>query len=122
MKRIKRNISLITAIILCVLTVSSATCTILCSVDDDVSNAQFFAMSFSDRLRAIPEPSIATPETKAVISWLRKNEPVLDKEELYKLGKSADGFFSPEIEQNGRALSGEDLYNSGKHISYYLRI
>jgi len=122
MTRMKKTVSIFTAIILCVLTVCTAMCTLVCAPGGDVRTTRFFAVPFSYSLKSNPAPSLASSENKTVISWLRRKEPVFEDEDLDKLVKTCEALCFNLKSSPDKKNSISNLYNPQKNTSYYLRI
>lgn len=122
MTRLKRMMFISTAIVLCILTVSAGMCTVVYTPGDNVRSARIFAVPVSKSIDTPEAPSLSKPQSKAVISWVRKDEFLFEKNDLYKLSPSLDSHFSlSNVFCNTNYLTG-DLYIPSKSTSYYMRI
>ncbi len=121
MKRIIKQISIITAIILCILTVFSAMGTYVQN-GSDVKTARFFAMSFSHFIHASSSPSIWSGKRYYIVSWMKKNDTSFDEDKVYKPSKIfCDLHCNLKTIQKDICFK-ENLYNKKNNTSYYMRI
>ena len=111
-----------TAIILCILTVMTASCTFVYTHSDDTRSTRFFAVPVSCSIQAFPAPSLTKPKRETIISWIKKEDFVFEKDEVYKLssGLNTNLFNSKSVLKN--SVSEADLYIPVKSTSYYMRI
>ena len=122
MTRIKGKISIITAIILCILTLVTSMGSLALTKDDLNCNAQFFAMHLSNNIKSVPAPTLSGSASGVAITWLRPKEPVTGEEDVYKLAFAPVKVASAVNEQIMLPGSKARLYNCKNYTSYYMRI
>lgn len=122
MTRLKRMMFISTAIVLCILTLSAGMCTVVYTPGDNVRSARIFAVPVSRSIDTPEAPSLSKPQSKVVISWIRKDEFLCEKNDLYKLSPSFSSQlnFRKSFSETNYLVS--DLYITAKSTSYYMRI
>ena len=122
MTRLKRMMFISTAIVLCILTLSAGMCTVVYTPADNVRTARIFAVPVSRSIDTPQAPSLSSSQNKAVISWIRKDEFLCERNDLYKLSVSVDSLlnFGKSFSKVNYLTS--DLYITAKSTSYYMRI
>ena len=122
MTRLKRMMFISTAIVLCILTLSAGMCTVVYTPGDNVRSARIFAVPVSRSIDTPEAPSLSKPQSKVVISWIRKDEFLCEKNDLYKLSTSFNSQlnFRKSFSETNYLVS--DLYITAKSTSYYMRI
>ena len=122
MTRLKRMMFISTAIVLCILTVSAGMCTVVYTPGDNVRSARIFAVPVSRSIDTPEAPSLAKPHSKAVISWVREDEFLFEKNDMYKLSTALDSHLSLDKGFYNENYPESDLYIPSKSTSYYMRI
>ena len=122
MTRLKRMMFISTAIVLCILTLSAGMCTVVYTPGDNVRSTRIFAVPVSRSIDTPEAPSLSKPQSKVVISWIRKDEFLCEKNDLYKLSSSFSSQlnFRKSFSETNYLVS--DLYITAKSTSYYMRI
>ena len=122
MTRLKRMMFIVAAIVLCILTVSAGMCTVVYTPGDNVRSARIFAVPVSRSIDTPEAPSLAKPHSKAVISWVREDEFLFEKNDMYKLSTALDSHLSLDKGFYNENYPESDLYIPSKSTSYYMRI
>ena len=124
MTRTRRKICIFTAIILCVLTLSQALCSVSVHyATDSGGNTRFFAVSPVFFFRNA-KPSQALSDAKKVpnATWIRNKENVLLEQDVYKLFTSGEQFTNTPLVQKDALEEIHYSYEDRKCTSYYMRI
>lgn len=124
MTRTRRKICIFTAIILCVLTLSQALCSVSVHyATDSGGNTRFFAVSPVFFFRST-EPSQALADSKKVpnATWIRNKESVILEQDVYKLFVANEQFTNTSMVQKDAYEETQYSYEGRKCTSYYMRI
>ena len=122
MTKLKRMMFIATAIVLCILTLSAGMCTMVYTPGDNVRNARIFAVPVSRSIDTPEAPSLSKPLSKTIISWIRNDEFLFEKNDLYKLSLSFSSHFNFNKSFSETNCLMSDLYITAKSTSYYMRI
>ena len=123
MTRTRRKICIYTAIILCVLTLSQALCTVSVHyATDSRGNTRFFAVSPAYFFRSVEPPSLSNSIKVPNVTWIRNKETIIEEQNVYKLCKTNEQLSNTADGHSDARAENHYSYNAEKYTIYYMRI